>query len=508
MRKKKVQRRRRKIRIAEITLRGWIVTILLGLPLLPIPASSTLEGEEFSIRGSSTSEYWVYRKDYQENFESRLEMHLTYKGFFGRVGYFMWEPSQPRVSIKYPNFTLGYSSTPLDIEVGHYYATFGRGLVLREYLDKDFKHDKSLTGLIITANMSPISITLLSGRPKNLLFEGDKYEILNDTTDILRGADLSLSPNRKISFGGSYLRFTSKSDIEPCAFTELIGGNLSYSIGDWDSYLEYAQQLKCSPARGRIRGEGIYFSISGGLDAVGLTAEYTNYRDLGSGGSEYRYNDPPTPLRSGLSINRGLDEWGGSTMISASLNPSLYFEAEYGFLETGDRSKWAGEWYSDLKYDFTEATSFSLGVERRNEKEIETGIMKLDTRPRAAILCYFLSGYSVELEFSHGFIKEDHRYVGSEDRETIDYAERSLLLSYSHSPFFSASIRAEHRGKTIERLSPKTHWLSTEIVTDLRPNVSLRLILGSIRAGLICSGGVCRFEPDFEGAKVTLSYIF
>lgn len=492
---------------------------ILSLSVL-VSALGILEAEELSLRGSSRSEYWVYRGDYDEHFENRLEIDLFYRGFVAKAGYFMWEPSQRGVSIRYPIFSLGYSASPVSIEVGHYYATFGKGLILREYLDKDFKHDKSLIGLKVTADFSPVSVTLLSGRPRNLLFRGESftycsgvaarrvtadrfvYEFANDTTDLLRGADLTLTLNRRITFGGTYLRLAAESDSEPSAFTELIGGNLGYSIGDWDSYFEYAQQLTCSAARGRIRGEGIYFSLSGGLVGIGLTAEYTDYRDLALGGSDYRYNDPPTPLRNGLSINRGLDERGGSTMISTSLSPSLYVEAEYGFLESHNRSQWAGEWYADLKYDVTDVLSLSLGVDRSHEKEIEPDIVKLDTRPRFGVVYYLSCGDGIEFGFSHGFVEE------LENSKNTDYAESSLSVSYSRSSFFSVGVRAEHRSKQIKRLSPETFWLFTEVTADLRPNLSLRILAGSMMGGMVCSGGVCRFEPDFEGVKATLSYIF
>jgi len=482
---------------------------------------SALEGDELSVRGSNSTEYWIYQGDYEEHFENRLEIHFSYKGFVGTVGYFLWEPSQRGISMRYPIVSLGYSTPHVSIEIGHCYATYGRGLVLRQYFDRDFKHDKSLIGVKLSGDFSPVSVTLLSGRPRNLLFhprlptsvspggareEAGKdqwvYEFVNDTTDLLRGADLSLTLNRRVSLGGNYLRLMTESDIEPSAFTELFGGNFSYAIGDWDSYFEYAQQLTCSAARGRVKGEGVYFSVSGSFAGVGLTTQYADYRDLALGVSDYRYNDPPTPLRTGLSINRGQDELGGSTMLSASPAPSLYVEAEYGFLQSHDRSQSAGEWHGNLKYDVTEALCLSLGFDRSHEREIEPNIRQVDTRPRLGALYYLSSGDGIEFELSQGFVEEQ------ENSDETDYRETSLSASYFPSPLFTASLRAEYRSRKIDRLSPKTFWLFAEITADLLPNLSLRVLGGSVMGGLVCSGGVCRLEPDFEGAKAILSYMF
>jgi hypothetical protein len=189
-------------------------------------------------------------------------------------------------------------------------------------------------------------------------------------------------------------------------------------------------------------------------------------------------------------------------MLSASPAPSVYVEAEYGFLQSHDQSQWAGEWHGDLKYDLTEALCLSLGFNRSHEKEIEPGVRKIDTRPRLGLLYYLGSGDGIEFEFSQGFLEEQERSVEANYRET------SLSASYSRSPIFTASIRAEHRSRKIDRLSPKTFWLFTEVTADLLPNLSLRVLVGSVMGGLVCSSGICRLEPDFEGAKALLSLMF
>ncbi|KPJ49496.1 hypothetical protein AMJ40_05390 [candidate division TA06 bacterium DG_26] len=500
----------RRLKTPNPTVRGSVLACSCAFcTLVPLFmwSSSCFGAEDISVSGSMGSEYRVYREDRREHFEATLEVGLSYRGFFGRVGYFLWEPSDPTTSMRYPIFSLGYSSG-VEVLIGQYYATFGRGLVLRQYFDKDFKHDKRLTGLKLTADFSPLRVTLLSGRPKNLFFESDRYEIRNDTLDILRGADLQISPNRRISFGGSYLRLMSRSDIQPCAFTELIGGNITCSFSDWDTYVEYAKKLACTATQGRVTGEGLFLSASGSAHGIGLTAQYVSYLDLAAGGPDTRYNDPPTPLRSGLSINRGLDERGGSALVSASLTPSLYVEAEYGFLETRDRAQWTGEVYGELRYDASDNILLTVGFERSNEREVEPGIRKLSTAPIAGVSYYLPWGDAIELELSQQFVQEKQWQTADSTWRELEYAEPGLVASYTHSTLVSLTVRADHRTRRVEERSAETFWLSGEVAVDLLSNLNVRLLAGSIKGGRVCSGGWCRLEPDFEGVKTSLSYIF
>ena len=195
-------------------------------------------------------------------------------------------------------------------------------------------------------------------------------------------------------------------------------------------------------------------------------------------------------------------------MLSASLGSSIYCEAEYGFLETRDGSQSAEELYAHLMYDITDGLSTSLGVTRKDEDEIEPNIRELETRPNVELLYYLPSGDGIEFEISVGFMREETWEEGSESWTQTDYIEKSFLTSYSRSSLLSVSLLAEHRSERVERLSPETFWLSAEITADLRPNLNARCVIGSTRGGLVCKGGVCRLEPDFEGVKVGLSYIF
>jgi hypothetical protein len=47
-----------------------------------------------------------------------------------------------------------------------------------------------------------------------------------------------------------------------------------------------------------------------------------------------------------------------------------------------------------------------------------------------------------------------------------------------------------------------------ELSVDLTSKQNLRIRVGAEQGGLVCSGGVCRFEEPFKGIKVVLTSLF
>ena len=60
----------------------------------------------------------------------------------------------------------------------------------------------------------------------------------------------------------------------------------------------------------------------------------------------------------------------------------------------------------------------------------------------------------------------------------------------------------------IPKLGDETGWPMVELSLDLTNRHNLRLRVGAEKGGLVCSGGVCRFEEPFKGVKLVLTSIF
>jgi hypothetical protein len=98
----------------------------------------------------------------------------------------------------------------------------------------------------------------------------------------------------------------------------------------------------------------------------------------------------------------------------------------------------------------------------------------------------------------------DKRYV---DTYNSDYRESDYQAQVSWSPWFSLSYMQQYRS------DPGKNFLENRLHSgSLRVNLwkdSFFVISGgSIRGGLVCSGGQCREMPDFKGWKFATHFVF
>lgn len=511
-------------------------TILLGfcqiitriMLVLAITSFSFLSSKDIRISGANRAEYWVFTDDrldslnYKEHLTEKLKLSVSYKDLTLKGVFFFWDPSVAIPGeLQYFDYTAQYRKDPVNILYGTYYTTFGRGLCLNQFLDEDFNNDNSLYGLKADFKFLNSRLTLLTGKPRNIFFEELAYSIRNDTTDQIRGTNFEtkLPPllNTKVTLGGRYVRINRISDLTPKAFTELFGGNVGLAIGPWESYLEYGRQWGTKPVvGGRSKGEGMIFTTGLALPGLGISCQYVDYDNIGFGGFGYRYNEPPTPIKSGISVNRGIDEIGYGVSFVVSPFEFASLELENNKVTTHDDNLNKLEQTISINDDMDgvfEQTikiithpSFDLeitgGIERLVKQGIELPIeKKIETKPYIE-LTYDFGPLFVEAGYEHNLVSSD----------TSDYYDHAVAFSLGKPELFVLSVRYERRNRVpewlISKLGEDRAWPMLELSLDLTHRHNLRLRAGAEKGGLVCSGGVCRFEEPFRGVKLVLTSIF
>lgn len=212
------------------------------LILLPF----VLFAQEIKIGGANTGEYWLFvdrnldSANYKDHIEDKLKLSLNYNDLTLRGTFFAWNPSHPNPNrLNYIDYNIEYDNEPINLLYGTHYTTFGRGLVLNQFLDEDFRTDNSIYGVKGGFKYFNSELSILAGRPRNIFFEGNTYKIKNDTTDQIRGSNFETKlPSFRVSnfefrilnLGGCYARYNRKTDLTPRAFTELFGGNIESKI--------------------------------------------------------------------------------------------------------------------------------------------------------------------------------------------------------------------------------------------------------------------------------------
>ncbi len=484
-----------------MNLKPWLV--LLALPAL-------VQAVDVRVSGSNHAEYWVFvdpsldSLNYKEHLENKLKLavnagDVTLKGVF-----FLWQPSLPNPGkLTYLDYTAQYNREPINLLFGRYYTTFGRGLVLNAFLDEDFRNDNSLYGLKTDFQYLKSRVTLVAGKPRNIFFEQNEYFIKNDTTDQIKGINLETDLIPHLNLGGRYVRVNRKVDLTPKAFTELFGGSIGAMIGPWDGYFEYGRLWGSHPAiGGRLQGTGILLTTSLSLTGFGLSLQYMDYDTIGFGGAGYRYNEPPTPIKSGISVNRGIDERGFGGTLAVTPISLLTGEISYNQIKTHDGRSGVIESVTKLTGRPSERIEIIGGLEYLLKDKIELPIdRKTELKPNIE-LTYDLGPVFIETGYEHTFITSD----------TSSYYDHSLSFSVGKPELFVLSLRYERRNRVpawlVDKLGTETNWPLAELSLDLTNRHNLRIRVGGEKGGLVCSGGVCRFEEPFRGVKLVFTSIF
>ena len=482
-------------------------TIVAAVLLL---ALSVTAAPRLTINGVNRAEFWAYLDSvYSVQLEDKLDVNVRYGDLKGRVGLFLYEPSKPWTESKQPlrlfDYAVAYEPKQLEVLFGRFYQDFGKGLCLRAYKDDDFRHYKSLFGLRGVGHL-PLrtDITVLGARMRDIFFQENTYKVMNaaDTLDQVLGADLQSRPLKWGGFGARYVRINRESDPVPRAFTELYGGDLTLSVGPVEVYGEVCQRLGTKPGLGgRDKGLGVYASGTLAFPGYSILGQYMDYDNIAYPTGVYHWNDPPTPIKSGVAMNRGADERGFGVVASASPVTPLYLEANYGRLFThDDTSAGVVEWEGKARYDLGSDWTFEAYFNHMMQHNVELGTDLRTTDKPVVHVNHVVGNHSFALEGEYAFVDE-RSTIGEE----WSYHETALALSYGYGEALLFTVGYQHVDlKLDKRYDGEQHWPMFEAVWSITHRNMLRVRIGAERGGYTCSGGVCRFEAPFKGAKVQL----
>jgi hypothetical protein len=479
---------------------------------------------ELSIQGTNRAEFWLYQQDYATHLEDKLDLNLRYGDLRGGLGMFLYEPSKPWDAVRQPlrllDYTVAYSPKMLEVLYGKFFQTFGKGLALRTYSDDDFRHYKSLNGLRGIARLPrQTELVLLGARMRDIFFQENAYRVMNadsvhaDTTDQVLGANLSSRPFSFAGFGGRYVRVNRTQDPTPKAFNEFYGGDATASAGPVEVYGEVCQRLGTIPyVGGREKGFGYYLTGAVAIGSYSVVGEYMNYDKLGfpdvvlADRKTYRYTDPPTPIKSGVAINRGVDERGFGVTASGTPTAPLYVEASFGSLVAPhDTTKGVLEGEGKIRYSVSTDWTFEAKFNHMVQENIELHVASRASDKPTVHANYLLGQHTFALEAEYNFVTEDTgRMV-----EPWKYHEAAFILSYGYGEAWLFTVGWQFVDMTLDRrYKGETSWPVVEAVWSITNRNMLRVRVGAERGGYTCSGGVCREEAPFNGVKAQLISTF
>lgn len=398
-------------------------------------------------------------------------MGLTLRGF----NYHKQFPNQTLVPPRFDLFRkfVQYSSENLNVHVGDFYASLGRGLVLSVLKNDDVFRERTILGGDIVYNKGRISLRALGG-------------VLQDETHeqrwALGGGEAVVEVIKNNRLGA---RFSYVDGLE--TQTDL-GKRVTYSISlSGDQILENFSYYMEFAALDFLRensdnGYGIFSNLTFSHGHVTVFGEFKKYENF-----DNEINTPPVTDRED-EIVPGSSTTGGRLFFQyAFFDPGIILFFNVGrYEEFGDAGNhcYAGFGVEDLWDKLTMSVTYGIRDVLYRQKRLDF---------------YFI--YQLTDILGLELTIKDKRYRDG----SLYFTESDQVFQVSVAPVISVFVMHQY---SRQRLIDLNHFFSGGMRINLSGRTVIELSGGTIRGGQVCSGGQCYVAPPFKGIKLSLFHIF
>lgn len=399
-----------------------------------------------------------------------------------------------------------YGSGLFDLRVGHFYGMFGRGLVWNSYEDRFIRVDTSLDGIYGRGHLGPVTLSLLSGTTGTTPSFNDPDGAIVASVDV-RGADAEFSPLPGLMIGGSGLTYIPvllpvSDEIE----REMVGtGRLGYNTDYSTLYLEYGRKTgyEYDPTTlDSDAGLGFYGNLGlyAGRFSVSIErSDYDKFRVLERSDGKQPLNRPPALVREHIytllgrkphNMNQN-DEKGWQFEVNTDLGQGWVTLLNATRIETHDRETLYEEFYGHIEQEHLGDFRLRGGFGYQDSEGAIRQTFVSDAT------WYANDAMSWTAQFEHQHVRLG--VLG-------EYDQQWMKLELELPPRWTFDGILETNNKYEAQFDPGEiegdFFPSGQITYSFTGGGNLALWLGKRQAGQLCAGGVCKFEPAFEGVEV------
>jgi|GEM_PF-2175895 hypothetical protein len=388
---------------------------------------------------------------------------------------------------------------PLKLEFFDIYRDFGRNLFAGFTKDETVLLERFLKGFSGNLKLGIFDFGFTYGRPYEYLYYSPNPALSKDTLDELKITEVKMSLLPGINIGGYHVFydqniFMEKKRAEFSGFTaDLKGGIITiyqeYSRRRGIDKLIWTDTLPYDYAKGFANYTQVVFSIR----QFTISTEYEKYKKYST-----PYALPPCIHPYGISLTQGRDEEGYAVNI---LFPLFFFDFDMNFSKSFYRKdKKTEEQKVNLRadrypflFDFTFDNAYFKGA------EIEEGYPPESVQKRGEM------DFKGKIQYSFPLIALS---FGTELRKREDIIN-DTLYKYTE-PLYEFEILHPFGfvSATYSQDKDKKDYYTFETMFQIGYNLEISLMYGKQRGEIKCSGGICRYEPPFEGFKTKISYSF
>lgn len=463
------------------------------------------------LTGSTINEY-QYGKlptDTAGNFStlySRLNLSYNYKSFklfLNTQAYIT--PYGSRNYIDASQYGANYRTKNFEINLGHFYQTFGRGVLLRTYEipgslleDKGFRVRQSfyrdIFGFSGSYKIDKLTLKILHGKTLNNLYPPTEKEELR-RTDLVSGASIGYQIGNQI-ISTDWIRLKNsviKNIYGSVNLSGVIGKGLSY-------YSEIARKVSDNNINdfSDTSSFALYTGFNFVHESFGISAEIKKYRNflLGAG-----INEPPALVREHTYkvLNR-------STHVLEPLNEQGFqVEAFYDF---GNNT------LITLNHTLAQNRFNKLFSFREYFAEIAFPFYRIDSKVffDYADDPFKLESNRISTGISSEFHITDNQSLKIDlefqqfDRQNDMVRNAAYGLTYLLNSYLSVNLSTET--STDPFLTESKRWWNGTNIQYKRNSYAIQLFAGKRRGGPACTSGICYEQLDFEGLEFRFNYRF
>ena len=453
------------------------------------------------------------------------------------------------------------------VRLGDIYDQFGNGLVFRAYEDRALAFNNSLAGGRAYYNFNNmVNVKVLAGMPR--LYDLRSNTAVWGGDIALSISDMAGWYDGMVSIEGSYVgryqkdaavnfpveNFTKGVDTD---VLNMVSGRVNFEYAGFSLRGEYAAKLNediYNPMLDAAKGNVIALDLGYNIGRFSASASFRRqenmttfieFRPMGIGGGntmtylplltrQHTYSLANLNPYRGSSVHTG-GEVGGQIDLYYSLrNPKARgkywnFHVNFSMFNTLDH-------YSKMMNMDMESRNvwvdFNFDVERQWNKQVKTTFLYSFQRWDEEINHYdaphahycrshiFVGDVTYKINKKHS-LRFEAQYLASNDYEgdwvaaTIEYnlaPKFSFYVSdmWNCEPMGNESSAYGNYYVDINTYEGQNHLLHYYQVGASFTHNSLRaqLSYGRNRAGYVCSGGVCRFQPAYTGVNLALTLSF
>lgn len=489
-----------------LTAACLLATCLLVAAVLPAPATaaepaSAVPAWDGAVMATDEFEYSYSTETRREIVENWLDVAWQFGGFRTGVLLNARQPSEEgaRENTLRHRF-CEFGAAGLDVRAGHFYGLFGRGLLFAAYEDRRIRVDTALDGVLVRARRGRVQGAAFTGTPSALPID-------------VRGLDAELEAGRGVLLGVSGLTWraaNAEPDDNEAQREWVCAPRLAAAAPFGDCYFEYGWKKGWDygdvPDDRADLGQAFYGSVNlyrGPLALAVEAKDYKRFTVLRRADGRTPLNNPPSLTREHLYtlLNRSPhatdadDERGWQAELTAA-GPAGWS----GVLNASRAERRSGE------LRFAEVYA-QVERERRGPLRWRGAFGYRDSeglrQTAVAELTWFLDdARSLSFEGEHQHV----RPRGGAGFDPGAYDEELVKLEYAVAPAWAAAamLEANNKYELQRQFGEKPGPFPAVQVSYVSPaGARLALWAGKRQAGYLCAGGVCKYEPAFEGVELT-----